>query len=276
LPLTSLFPEGAIPADDPPARQLLNSILESFLPVPKEEGEICVVNVPSNNTHKSTFEKREHNEFLLRLIELRGYQPLMCNQSKALIVSELAKESFTGIGITFGASSVEASFVNRGVEYVNCSHHQAGNWIDEMMAEKLGNFQYDDKGNRFLNTEASRKWKESLEGTSLKTHKKRENILGELCGQILDQAVQMIKQEIAPVILENHFHSPMILVISGNSAKIPGFGKLLKEKIDQAELPVEINRVKLAIDSEYTVARGLLIQSVLESEEFQIPGSFAA
>lgn len=276
LPLTSLFPEGVIPADDPPARQLINSILESLLPVPKTHGEACVVTLPSGKTGKTQSEKRENNEFLLRLIELRGYEPIICSQSQALIVSELAQNSFTGIGMTFGASSVEASFLNCGKELVNCSLQQAGNWIDETMAEQLGEYQYDDKGIRFLNTESIRKWKESLESNPLRNSHQREKLLETLCRQLLDRVIHMIHREIAPVIMENHFHSPIPLVVSGNSARIPGFGKILKEKIDQAEFPFELNRVKLAIDSDYTIARGLLIQSVLESDDYQIAGKIAA
>ncbi len=276
LPLTSLFPGGITPADDPPARQLLNSIIESFLPAPKENNEICLVTVPAHAETKNRIESREHDEFLLRLIHLRGYQPLICSQSKALVISELATDSFTGIGVTFGAGSIEASFVNRGIELKSSSLFQAGNWIDKTLAEKTDSFQYDEKGNRFLNTDSMRKWKESLEGPTLKSSSKREKILERICNQLLDNVVEMIERELSPVILDNHFSSPLVLAVTGGTARIPGFAKMLKEKIDQADFSIEINRVKIVVESDFTVARGLLIQSILEDDYQNITQSAAA
>ncbi|VAX38147.1 hypothetical protein MNBD_PLANCTO02-2328, partial [hydrothermal vent metagenome] len=190
VPCIPLLPGGKVPSDDPPARQILGAIVDSLLPEPTEENETCGLTIPGDSLSQQTGMIDPTTGFLRRLIQLRGYKPVILSAGMALALAELVSHSFTGIGMSIGAGSCDVSLTHHGFEIARCVVPRGGNWIDEQIAHQWKNYSWDVTGNQYLDTDNVSRWKQGFEGSLLEPKNVREQLLSDLYTELLGYVIQ--------------------------------------------------------------------------------------
>ena len=264
VPLLTLLPEGRLPQGDPPARQMLASLIDALLPPPSQANELCAMTLPGNSGADL---ESETARFFLQLVRLRGYSPLPILQSTALVLAELVNEGFTGIGMSFGSSACHVSLINRSREVATVCVEQAGSWIDAQLAELGEQYIWDARGNKYLDEEAMRRWKESgVAQLDEPTHCERERNLARLYREVVENVVAKAGREFKEKLLLPDSWPAMSIVVSGGATRVRGFIPMLAQTIREANWPIRVKQIRQAEDSDLTIARGALIHSELEAQ----------
>lgn len=264
---TPLLPEGLLPASNPPARQIIASLIERLLPNAKRPDEVCCLTIPGRGVDRPRGVDEEH-EFFTRMVRLRGYRPIVMSAGLAVILAELVQESFTGIGISLGAATSEFCLALNGIEVATARIPFGGSWIDMRIAEDNEQYAWDLLGNRYVYIDDVSRWKESLSGSIAQPQDDREYRLTELYRHVIG----MLLQEAAIAIRESPrartMSSPLTIVCTGGMVRVPGFGTLMQQMLPVASFPLKTQKIRVVADSEYTVARGALISAEFESGGF--------
>lgn len=265
VPCISLFQAGKLPHDDPPARQVIRALLESLLPAPVSPGETCCMTLPCAPAVARPHADQDF-QLLTQLVQLAGYRPLVFGSAMGVVLAELVSESFTGIGLTFGAGSCEVCLAHRGVEIAHYMLPLGGNWIDTELAKSSKNYLWDAAGEKHLDTESAARWKTSNHLSLIRSTSEQEKFLAELYGELVAHVVTESARELGPTSKACDLPQPLNVVVSGGAARIPGFLKLLRQHWDAAPISFKIGEIRLAVDSDFTVARGCLIKAELETQ----------
>ena len=263
-PCLPLMADGHIPHDDPPARQVMATLIEATLPEPRTPGKICCLTLPGK--HDTADATDRELEFFSRVVKLRGYEPIVLGAGMAAILAELVDCGFTGIGIDFGAATTEVSLAHRGIELARCVVPRGGNWIDAQLARQNNEYAFDASGNRYLDTELSRFWKEDSARALDDPSDDQDAYLVELYSQLIAEVLSSASSIFASIPGVCDVPQPLDVVCTGGTASIRGFGSLFERFCQDGTFPVDINRVRVRAESDYTVARGCLICAELESE----------
>ncbi len=266
VPCVPLFPNGQVPTDDPPARQILGAVVDSLLPEPSEKNEKCGMTIPSSSASKSVGVIDDTTRFLFQLVQLRGYEPVIVSAGMAVVLAELVGNSFTGIGMSIGAGSCDVSLAHHGVEIARCTVPRGGDWIDEQMAHQWKNYSWDVTGNQYLDTDNVSRWKQGFKGSVMEPNNVQEQLLSNLYSELLVHVIQEVSTALSSERRVQNSPSPLSLVCSGGMTRITGFEKLLQNQLLKTPLPVDIDDVRISTRSNHTIARGCLIQAELESE----------
>ncbi|MEX2288034.1 MAG: hypothetical protein WD648_13150 [Planctomycetaceae bacterium] len=264
-PCLSLFPNGKIPRDNPPARQILAALIEGLLPEPSDRDEVCCLTIPGNPTGDQGTFGHEY-KFLTHLVSLRGYAPLVATSSMSLVLAELAADSFTGIGFELGAGSCCASLSHRGIEIAHVSVPVSGDWIDTELARREEEYAWDRHGKRHLDTHSAARWKESIAGTVLQPSNDREQFLAELIRELVAYVIEAAAAEFARAIKTKPIRDRVPIVLGGGTSRLPGFAALFEQALSATSFPLSTGEIRLSGDPKYTVARGSLIRAELESQ----------
>lgn len=232
--------------------EALDDVLASLLPVAQTD-DVCCIGSLSDDLHA---------DWLMAAVISRGYRMVMCSPGLAVILAELVRENFTGIGLIFGGSRCEAVLARDGQELARYELPRAGDAIDQSIAILEDRYWWSASGFRELETDGITSWKESL------TNKVTEPAMprGE---RLLTGYEQLITDLIAGCesCFDRHpIPGSLPVVISGGAARIPGFLDLLTQHLRESYLPIDLKDLRLA-PAEYTIARGLLIQAEREQRK---------
>ena len=93
---------GILSPEEKEAVPIIKLIVEKVLGEPNYENEVVCISSPANPID-SDIETTYHSKTMEALVKKLGYNPFTIDEGLAIIYSELADNSFTGIGISFGA-----------------------------------------------------------------------------------------------------------------------------------------------------------------------------
>lgn len=264
VPCVNLLHGGRVPEGDPIGRQIIAILVDALLPVPGSDSEICCYTQAQLNL-QARVEMSDPAALLERLIRLRGYIPQALPAGMALVLAEMVRESFTGIGLNWGAASCEISVAHCGKEVFSCSIPRGGQWIDEQIARESGLHCWDSFGNKLLDCDRSARLKEAFEPSVLSPQTRDEERIARLfqdqTQHIVREAARLFATEPRLADLPRRLH----LVCGGGSTRIPGFCELLQQQLEQAQFPFAIDSIRPAADVAYGTARGCLINAELEA-----------
>lgn len=237
LDLRRLLVDGQLPHEDALARQILSLMVDAVLPMSNHPGEICHLTIPGELLPNQPGAERE---FFCRLVKLRGYFPQVIGQGHAIVLAELGDAGLSGLGVNLGASSCEFSLNRTGRELARC----AIPWgTDELLSL----------------------WSQMPAGPL--------ELSGPIAATITDFLVEMLLE--AGQRIEQHdgfrvLAQPVAIALAGGLLAQPQLAGALPELFERAwrraAWPIALQTLKICSDAEYTVARGCLIASVLESE----------
>ncbi|MEZ6045854.1 MAG: hypothetical protein R3C11_09820 [Planctomycetaceae bacterium] len=254
----SLFKESTARSDEAVlSSEVLQALLQSILDDPRYMNEACAVVLPATNVKR---------QLITSTIRDMGYQPQIISSGMAIVLAEMVKTSFNGIGLSLGAGSCTMSLAHHGEEIARYTLPLGANWIDEQLAEANEDIGYDSHGLRYLKTDRVRNWKESHAGSFLNPSTEGELILKEVYAHLLKELFSQAGANFSMIPKVLNSPQPMTLVCSGGPARLPGIREMIERTLLTTPFPVEINKIRVVAESLYVVARGALIHAELEQE----------
>ena len=264
VPRTALLTAGVVPSDDPPARQMLSLLTEAMLPDHSGSKDLCVLTIPGLRDGSDQAKKNE--AFLYRLVQMRGYHPVVVNSAEAALLATCSDASFTGVCIVMGAETTTICVARYGMLIVSETIAIGGNCIDAELAKQFRMQMFDEAGTAYLDIESVRRWK--LEsGVDLKNPLgDRERMMAKLYTVALDRVTHAVREMLTstPVLVALN-KKRVSVMIAGGAAMVEGFTNLLTEQFIQRDIADQILSVRIAPDPETAVVRGALIFGELES-----------
>ena len=94
---------GLVSAGEIDALEVLGAMIKNLLGAPKKEGEVCYFSVPAAPVDDLSKDVVYHKGVFERIVSECGYQAVAGNEAMAIIYAECAKESFSGLSISFGS-----------------------------------------------------------------------------------------------------------------------------------------------------------------------------
>ena len=250
---------GLISPKEIDAVDVLTLMVKDLIGVIKDKEVFCSYSIPApaiDNERSVTY----HEKVFGRILHSIGVNYKSVNEAMAVIYSECTKESFSGIGISFGAGMANVAVAYKGIEALTFSTTRSGDWIDNNVAKDL---------NMVPNRVTSLKERHMQFDISLlqkikkKTHKR-------VLEALLYQYENMINYTIKKIIKEFddkvdvEIDDELPIVISGGTSIPEGFVSLFSERLNQYELPFEISEVRRAKNPLTAVSNGLLVRTIAD------------
>ena len=270
VPTTPLLGDGLVPADDPPARQMLHVLTASMLPAVTGSNNPCAVVVPAGSATGGSAEAAilsdRNRNFLSGLVRMQGYSPFVVNAAEAAILATGGETNFTGTSIVVGAETTEICIARFGMPLASVSLPVGCNWIDSEIARQFRIFAWDETGAAYLDLDAVRKWKTNGEVDIHNAIGERERSLAKLFTVMLDQITRSLAQLLATTAVNRVLgRQRLTLMLSGGGARTNGLAGLLTDRLIEHELGDRFIAIRTAVDPEIAVVRGALIFAELEA-----------
>jgi actin-like ATPase involved in cell morphogenesis len=236
---------GILSPEEKEAVPIIRLILEKVLGRPNYDNEVVCASTPAPPID-SDIEPTYHRKTLEALVKKMSYKPFTIDEGLAVIYSELADTSFTGIGISFGAGLTNVTAAYFAAPIVSFSIARGGDWIDENASKATG-----------LPREQVCAIKErNFELTFEVELGSVEGALAIYYDYLITYVVENLRRKLTEV------SPPQVefpVVLAGGTAKPRRFKEAFEEKISKVGLPVEVSQIRIAKDPLFSVARGCLI-----------------
>ncbi len=247
---------GVISAGEMDAQSILSLLVHNVLEDPTEEGEHCFYSVPAAPIDDPTQDVIFHTEVFRKIIRDKGYTAHPMNEAMAIIYSQCAEETFSGLAVSFGAgmANIALSYqANKGMEFALA---RGGDWIDAQSARAVGKT-------------ASQMCAIKEKGINLLAPKGREEQAIVLYVRaIINYSLQNIAAQFKKVSNDVALPEPIPFVVSGGTSKAEGFMDIFREEFElvRKKFPIQITEVRHAKDPLQAVAEGMLVLALEEHE----------
>jgi hypothetical protein len=248
---------GLVSAGEIDALEVLGAMIKNLLGAPKKEGEVCFFSVPAAPVDDPSKDVVYHKGVFERIVSECGYQAVAGNEAMAIIYAECAKESFSGLSISFGSGMCNLALAVNGVEGFTFSVARGGDWIDAGASKAVGSTQ-------------SRMCALKEQGVDLLDPKTREQeALALYYKALIEYCIDNTAREFQRIKDRFSLPKPIPLVVSGGTSLAGNFLEFFKQTFEgkRKKFPVQISEIRQASDPMNAVARGLLIQAMQEQDE---------
>ncbi len=245
---------GLVNASEPYAQRLLEVIVEKLVGKPrsKSQPELVCFSVPG--APKGAPSSLVYHEALMKqMLETKGFEARSINEGLAVVFSELERENFSGIGISFGGGLTNVCLAYLSVPVFTFAVEKGGDDVDEAVGEVTGET-------------ATRVKAIKEEGLDL-THKTRSKVGGALhiyYQDLIETVVESIAEALSSAERMPRLDRPLPVVLGGGAALPKGFAQRFARALETAKLPIALGEVKLARDPLTATARGALLAAVYE------------
>jgi actin-like ATPase involved in cell morphogenesis len=239
---------GVISPTEKEALPMVELLIKSVVGEPTYKGEIVYFSIPGEPLD-ADFNIIYHIKMLEGFLKTLGYTPKSINEGHAIILSELAEEDFTGIGLSFGGGMVNVCLSFMSVPVFKFSVTKAGDWIDQQVAMAV-----DETASRVSAIKESSLDLSKEEGLS-----KIESALSIYYNHLIEYVIENIKQEFSKARRLPRITKTISIILSGGTSLPKGFSHRFKQILDQLKLPVPVGSVKMASQPLRSVAKGALV-----------------
>lgn len=243
--------KGVVSSKEKDARRILTYILKEVSGTPSEPGEKLVFCVPAQpvDQEDDDFDVGYHEDVIVKLLTDVGYSARAINEAEALCYSELEKDDYTGIALSWGAGMVNVCVMLNGEPVVTFSTTKSGDWVDRMAAVATG------ESDSIVQAE-----KEQGDFT---VGQPNDNQVLAAVASYYDRLIDYTTKQLAAA-MEGHksipkFKDPLPVVVAGGTSKAKGFVDLFAKKLEENGFPLPVKEVRHAADPLHAVARGCLI-----------------
>lgn len=267
LPTVPLLPEGRMPIQDPLSRQVAAALIDAVLPLACAEHPsstrppICTMIVPGNP-------QREGNpeiEFFARLVSLRGYDPVILSAGHAVALAELGNASFSGVGISVGATFSSICITHRGQVLAESTLPLGTNRLDQFIAERLNRFLWDAAGNRYFDLSSANQLRRQVSFPLSKSHSTDARVAGEVMGELLieigNEYGKLLERVRGRALAETQ---SLPVVLCGGITRIDGLLSEVQTRWNGLSRLRSTGEIRLAGDPLWTPSRGCLIAAEVE------------
>ncbi len=245
--------DGMISPVEPEALLIVSLLVAQLLGHPQEVGEICAFSVPADpiDAERNVIYHRGALETVLRKL---GYTPKPVLEGHAVVFAELAREQYTGIGISCGGGMFNVCVAYKSVPALTFSTSRGGDWIDQNVSTVLG-----------IPIPQVCALKES--GVDLKKPKDRiEEAVAIYYRNLIQYTIDTIRQKFERAHSVPSFSHPIEIVCAGGTSLAPGFIDLFREEFAHVPFPLEVREIRLARDPLRAVAEGCLQAAIEETK----------
>jgi len=246
--------DGILSSDEKSAIPMMKLIIEQVIGDPDRPGEKLYFSTPADpiDTDLSTL---YHQKTIESFLGDMGYDAEPINEGMAVIYSELADNSFTGLGISFGAGMTNVCLSYYAVPVMKFSVARGGDWIDEQAAQATGTPV--DKVTSIKEEDFELDFETDVGGV--------EGALSIYYENLLDYVIDLIVEEVDEEDVEEGLDVPV--VVTGGTSSPAGFEALFRDHLEDANIPFSISGVSHADEPLYSVARGALVAARSDEQE---------
>jgi len=240
--------KGVISPTEKEALPIIELLIKSVIGEPAHKGEIVYFSVPGEPLD-ADFNVLYHIKMVEGFLKTLGYVPKPINEGHAIILSELAEEDFTGMGLSFGGGMVNVCLSFMSVPIFKFSVAKSGDWIDQQVAMAV-----DETASRVSSIKES-----SLDLSKEGELSKIESALSIYYNHLIEYVIENIKQEFAKARRLPKIPNPISIILSGGTSLPKGFSGRFKQILDRLKLPIPVGSVRMASQPLRSVAKGALI-----------------
>ena len=244
---------GLVNATEPYAQKLLSVIVAKLLEKPRANGELLCFSVPGAPT-RAPASLIYHEALMRQILEDLGYQAKSINEGLAVVFSELEKDNFSGIGISFGGGLTNVALAYLSVPVFTFAISKGGDDIDEAVGGVTGETATRVKAIKEESLDLSRKPRTKLEGA-----------LHIYYDDLLHTVVQGLRDALARAERMPKLDRPLPVVLAGGSALPEGFRARFERALDVDKFPIPLTGVRMASDPLSATARGALVAALYEN-----------
>lgn len=248
---------GVISAGEHDAQEVLSIMAFQVLNEPQANGEHCYYSVPAAPIDESNQDVTYHQEIFRKIITEHGYTAHPMNEAMAIIYSQCAAESFSGLSVSFGSGMCNIALAYETVMGMDFSLARGGDWIDAHAAKAMG-------------STASRMCSIKEKGVNLAKPEGREaEAIALYIRTVIRYCLEHIMVEFRKVQNTLDIPEPIPFIVSGGTSRAGGFMDLFKEEFELAKkknFPIKISEIRQAKDPMTAVAEGLLVLAMQEHE----------
>jgi hypothetical protein len=246
---------GVVSSKEKDARKILTYILKEVTTPAAEPGEKIVFCIPAQpiDQEDEEFDVGYHEDVVKKVLAELGYEPKSINEAEALCYSELEKDDYTGVALSWGAGMVNVCVMLTGEPVLTFSTTKSGDWIDRMSAVATG------QTDSVVQSE-----KESGEFV---IGQPNDNQILAAVSAYYERLIDYTTKQLAAA-LTNHkdlpkFKNALPIVVGGGTSQAKGFVETFAKKLEENEFPCDIKEVRHAADPLHAVARGCFIAAHL-------------
>lgn len=263
--------KGCLNKKDMDALGMLQIIIGETLGKPTKKDELLkysVTSTPLGTDMDFTYHKSQ----LENIFRSLGYNPQPIQEARAIALSELAADKFTGLTISCGAGTTTVYLGHYGVDNpkLQFSIDKGGDWIDANSADMFEGLTKTkvqttkEKGFSILEPNKGIDV-DDLDGNKLLEARARE-ALAAYYRAYIENICKLIKKKFESEQLPE-FEGPIKCIVAGGTSLAGDFIKVMQEELDRNNFGIEIEEVLHAKDPKYTVSKGCLMAAQLEERK---------
>lgn len=245
---------GILSSDEQSAIPMMKLIIEQVVGEPDRPGERLYFSSPADPID-SDLSTLYHQKTIESFLNDMGYDAEPINEGMAVIYSELADHSFTGLGISFGAGMTNVCLSYYAVPVMKFSVARGGDWVDEQAAQATGTPV--DKVTSIKEEDFALDFQTDVGGV--------EGALSIYYENLLEYVIENIVAEVDEEDVEEGLDVPV--VVTGGTASPDGFKELFQDHLEGSNIPFSISEVMHVDEPLYSVARGGLVAARSDEQE---------
>jgi hypothetical protein len=244
--------KGVLSAVEDEGVNILHSLIDTLITKAGKKDEVICFSIPGE-TFGNTNSVIYHESVIKMYLEGLGYKPISINEGLATIMSELANDNFTGIGISMGGGMCNVCLAYLSVPIISFSIQKGGDYIDSMVGVSVGE-----------PATAIKLIKENelklASGSKNRVHNALNIYYEDLIYTLLNtlQSVLMSTDKVPKI------SKPIPMILSGGTVIPKGFSEMFNTILSQINLPIEISEVRIAEDPLNTTAKGAMVMALAE------------
>lgn len=243
---------GLVNAGEPYAQKLLEVIVDKLVGKPRSKGDLLCFSVPGP-PQGSPSSLVYHEALMKQMLDAMGFESKSINEGLAVVFSELEKENFSGIGISFGGGLTNVCLAYLSVPVFTFAIDKGGDDVDEAVGEVTGET-------------ATRVRSIKEDGLDL-SHKPRSKVAGALhiyYDDLIASVVEGIGEALSRTDRMPKLDKPLPVVLGGGTALPKGFAARFARALDKENLPIALEDVRMAKEPLTATARGALLAALYE------------
>lgn len=232
---------------------MIKLVVEGILGNPAYSDEILCTSAPGNPMD-ADLSVLYHKRTMESLTRRMGYSTSVIDEGLAVVYSELEDTDFAGIGISVGAGLTNVTLAYLTTPIISFSITRGGDWIDEQVS---------------IATATPNESVMSTKESDFKLDSEAE--LGSVGGALsiyydalITYIINNLKVRLSEV---SPPEAEFPIALAGGSTMSSGFLDLFKRRLPDANLQVDISKIKMAKEPIFSVARGCLISALIKEKE---------
>lgn len=128
---------GIITPGEVDAQKVISIMIKQLLGAPRKPLEKCCFSIPAPAVDVQGSDVTYHSAILNKILTELGYKAEPANESHAIIFSECASDSFSGLGISYGSGMTNVCLAYNAMSALEFSVGRGGDWVDNGAAKAI-------------------------------------------------------------------------------------------------------------------------------------------